>query len=197
MSLFPPAPLTHTDLVDRAVRWLRSFHKCSHAFGELSTRLSYIPDAIGWVWEYSILVECKTSRSDFFADRKKLIHANPDAWPGEERWYLTPPGLVRPEEVPDGWYLAEVQTRGVHVVTHPPIAPFTSPLAWDPAWGPEPKRPNPATTPGRWVRERNHERAAAGLSLLLSALRRHEIGVPFDAARGRFETFAERERKGA
>jgi hypothetical protein len=173
-TLFPAAPPTHAELVQRAVRWLRGFHKCSHAYGELVTSSSYIPDAIGWRWAFSIMVECKVSRADFFADRKKLIHRNPDSHPGEERWYLTPPGLVRPEEVPEGWYLAEAHERAVKRVTQPPSH--------------YPDRPN---DPDSWVRLRHDARAAAGVPYLLSALRRHECGAQFDAERGRFETIDE------
>lgn len=180
--LIPP---THADLVQRAVRWLRGFHKCSHAYGEFAASVPYIPDALGWRHRFSILVECKRSRSDFFADRKKLIHHNPDAYPGEERWYLTPPGLVTADEVPEGWYLAEADEKRVRVITHPPVD------GWNLAWGP----PDHRAHPDRWRRWRHAERAAAGIPFLLSALRRHESGVPFDEERGRFETMAECEER--
>lgn len=190
--LIPP---THADLVQRAVKWLRSFHKCSHAYGEFVAAVQYIPDAIGWRNQFSILVECKRSRSDFFADRKKLIHHNPDAYPGEERWYLTPPGLVTADEVPEGWYLAEADEKRVRVITHPPTLPQVDRSAWPPDWRARYPEPDPHRTPGMWRRIHNHERAAAGIPFLLSALRRHELGVPFDEERGRFETMAERDER--
>lgn len=186
---------SHADLVQRAVRWLRGFHKCSHAYGEFVAAVPYIPDAIGWRNQFSILVECKRSRSDFFADRKKLIHHNPDAYPGEERWYLTPPGLVTADEVPEGWYLAEADEKRVRVITHPPTLPQVDRSAWPPEWRARYPEPDPRRTPDMWRRVHNHERAAAGIPFLLSALRRHELGVPFDEERGRFETMAERDER--
>ncbi len=87
-------------------------------------------DAIGWNgWCYSILVECKTSRADFLRDKKKscrrmqkrtLELSDIDIGLGAERWYLTNPGIVKPEEVPDGWYLAEVRGKVIRQIVKPP-----------------------------------------------------------------------------
>lgn len=76
-----------------------------------------IPDAIGWRRAVqSILVECKTSRSDFFADRSKYFRRNPEQGMGMARYMMTPPKLVRPEELPAGWGLLEAHARCVRVV---------------------------------------------------------------------------------
>lgn len=188
-DLFPGHGVGHAGLVHRAVRWLRVFHKCGVVFGEMTAAVPYYPDALGWRLNFSILVECKASRSDFFADRKKGIHGEgADSFPGEERWYLTPPGLVKPEEVPTGWYLAEAHGRAVKVVTHPPTLPPLDTTGWPPEWIARHPPPEPARTPSMWIRPRHHERAAAGLPYLLSAVRRHEIGVRWLDSEARFES---------
>ena len=67
-----------------------------------------MPDAIGWKQaSHSVLVECKVTRSDFLADREKPFRLKPEKGVGSERFYLTPPGLVKTEELPAGWGLLE------------------------------------------------------------------------------------------
>jgi Holliday junction resolvase len=61
----------HSDLVEIAEKWL--LKRCGFAFTELSTHAQEIPDAIGFKSGISILIECKTSRADFLADRKKAL----------------------------------------------------------------------------------------------------------------------------
>lgn len=186
---------THADLVTRAHRWLRGFHRCPVVFAEMTAAPGYFPDAIGWHFGFSILVECKISRSDFFADRKKGILDNPDDFPGEERWYLTPPGLLKAADIPPGWHLAESDGRTVSVITHPPVMPPAFP--WHESWGTPPTPPDPARHPGMWARERNAARSAAGVPYLLSAVRRHEVGVRWLSSEARFESIARRERREA
>ena len=68
-----------------------------------------MPDAIGWKRaSHSVLVECKVTRADFLADRGKPFRLKPEQGVGCERFYLTPPGLVKVEELPAGWGLLEM-----------------------------------------------------------------------------------------
>ena len=145
--------MTHSELVHLAAIWLRKHHRCSVVFTEMVTRSDIIPDAIGWRVDvrWSILIECKISRADFCSDRSKRIHLDPENAPGQERWYLVPPGLVTPEEVPEGWFLAEAQPSG----KIKKITKFK---------GKEWERP---VLPMRSVQE---------VPYLLSALRRHDLG---------------------
>ena len=84
---------------------------CGLILSELVSSLSpEIPDAIGWSSGRSILIECKTSRSDFLADAKKP-HRQAGEGPGETRYFMTPSGLVAPAELPEGWGLLEVDER--------------------------------------------------------------------------------------
>lgn len=66
--------MTHDELCERAIRWLRGTRRCNPVFSRCAS-CAEIPDAIGWSssfsWEGSTVVECKTSLSDFYADQKK------------------------------------------------------------------------------------------------------------------------------
>ncbi|KKK54365.1 hypothetical protein LCGC14_3085490, partial [marine sediment metagenome] len=64
-----------------------------------------IPDALGFASRKSTLIECKASRSDFLSDKKKSFRQKPDEGMGCLRYYLTPPGLVDPDELPENWGL--------------------------------------------------------------------------------------------
>lgn len=109
----PPAhpTMTHADLVARAASWLRNTRRCGVVLTECSGGGHEIPDAIGWRsgGRVSTLVECKASRADFLRDGKKWHRRHGDVVGiGQERFYFAPPGLIRVEELPAGWGLAEV-----------------------------------------------------------------------------------------
>ena len=71
-----------------------------------------MPDAIGWKGKcHSVLAECKLSRADFLADREKQWRTDPEVALGCERYYVAPRGLLRAEEMPDGWGLLELHAR--------------------------------------------------------------------------------------
>jgi hypothetical protein len=100
--------MTHAQLVERAVRWLRSY-RCGVVLSEQACASGEMPDAIGWKRGcHSVLVECKTSRADFLADREKPWRQKPENGAGSERFYLTPRGLIRPQELAPGWGLLEI-----------------------------------------------------------------------------------------
>jgi hypothetical protein len=76
-----------------------------------------MPDAIGWKRaHHSVLVECKVTRADFLADRGKPFRTRPEQGVGSERFYVTPPRLVKVEELPVGWGLLEVRRGHVEIV---------------------------------------------------------------------------------
>jgi len=107
--------MTHAELVARAERWLRNTIGCGAVLTELTayTRSGEVPDAIGWSNGRSILVECKTTRSDFQADRLKRARRPDIAAIGHWRFYLAPPGVLDPDGLPYGWGLYEVHGRSV------------------------------------------------------------------------------------
>jgi hypothetical protein len=110
--------MTHAQLVERAVRWLRSY-RCGVVLSEQACVSGEMPDAIGWKRaNHSVLVECKVTRADFIADRAKPFRQKSEQGVGSERFYLTPPALVKPDELPVGWGLLELR-RGRIEVIHP------------------------------------------------------------------------------
>lgn len=125
--------LTHADLVALAERWLRNGAKFREVAGEREYRRQVrcnvvlteamggngeSPDAIGWAYGgvISVLVECKVSRADFFADQKKPFRQRPKFGLGHYRYYMVPRGLVAVEEVPEGWGLLYVHNGRARVI---------------------------------------------------------------------------------
>lgn len=166
---------THAQLVEMAVAWLRrgvpTTHvdingekcpgvkfKCKPVFGEMVATTNERPDAIGWYWGSSFVVECKSSRADFFADRSKAHMQDPTWGMGRRRYYLVPDGLVKADEVSAWCGLAYARTRSIKVVKEAPL------------------------------REISHGSAIAECSILASAIRRHALKIPFVERTGRFET---------
>jgi hypothetical protein len=108
--------MTHAQLVEKAVRWLRSY-RCGVVLSEQACVSGEMPDAIGWKRaNHSVLVECKVTRADFLADRGKSFRQKPEQGVGCERFYLTPPALVKPEELPSSWGLLELRRGRVEVI---------------------------------------------------------------------------------
>lgn len=105
----------HTDLVERAARWLRSTKRCGVVLTECSNGRE-VADAMGWSMWQSFLVECKTSRADFLRDRHKLVRRLPELGCGNYRYYITPRGLLKIEELPEKWGLLEIRGKIVRVL---------------------------------------------------------------------------------
>ena len=108
--------MTHAQLVERAVGWLRRY-RCGVVLSEQACVSGEMPDAIGWKRAcHSVLVECKVTRADFLADRAKPFRQKPEKGVGSERFYLAPAGLAKIEELPDGWGLLELGRGRVEMV---------------------------------------------------------------------------------
>lgn len=112
--------MNHADMVVLAVTWLkrplsRGGPGCQVALSEIRNgfKRSEIPDAIGFragtTDEGSILVEVKTSRADFFADRQKKFRELPERGLGLYRYYMAPVGMVAVDELPEKWGLIEIK----------------------------------------------------------------------------------------
>ena len=112
---------THTDLVDYAWKYLINTLRCSFAFKELITgnTSGEVPDAIGWTLGESVLIECKRTRSDFFADQRKSFRRDPEEGMGRFRFYLCPKGVLRPDDMPPGWGLLVLDGRKVRRIHGP------------------------------------------------------------------------------
>lgn len=112
----------HQALCQIAVKWLKRAPSaggpgCAVAVSECKTGWNgEIPDAIGFRYtghkelDGSTLIEVKTSRADFLADASKPHRQ--DGGVGVWRYYMCPTGLIDPKELPQGWGLLEVNTRG-------------------------------------------------------------------------------------
>lgn len=148
-------PTLHDELVQRAVRWLKGSCGCSTALSEMRalTTSGECPDAVGWRSDYSILVECKASRSDFLADRKKNFRSNPERGIGTYRFYLCPPGMITIDDLPESWGLLYAEERTISRA----IGPEGN------SWGHGDNR--------KYIHQRNTE---AEIAMLVSALRRRE-----------------------
>lgn len=105
----------HSLLIVEAARWLsRKGHTVvitdmTHAGPETA-------DAIGWRGKWSTLVECKASRSDFLADKKKCFRRMPDWGMGNHRYFCAPAGIIKPEDLPERWGLLEWREQRLHQV---------------------------------------------------------------------------------
>jgi len=108
--------MTHAQLVEKAVQWLRGY-RCGVILSEQACLSGEMPDAIGWKRTcHSVVIECKLSRADFLADRDKPFRQKSKLGLGCERFYLTPPRLLDPKELPSGWGLLELRKREVEIV---------------------------------------------------------------------------------
>lgn len=110
--------IEHDELCMRAAKFLKS-----NGFGvvfddryQAATGSGELPDAIGFRNGTSCLIEVKVSRSDFLADKKKPFRAEPSLGMGDWRFYLCPKGLIKPEELPEGWGLLYATTKQIKKV---------------------------------------------------------------------------------
>ena len=127
----PDSKLSHEDLRKIAVQWLKTRtipYKsgpprgglCSIIASELVSSATDTPDAIGWnSYGKSILIECKSNRSDFYQDGTKTRSAFGQGM-GNQRYYLAPRGIIPVEKVPADWGLLETDGRYVECVVRAP-----------------------------------------------------------------------------
>jgi hypothetical protein len=104
--------MTHTELIEIGYKWL--MNRCSFAFKDFVTAGGFgeVPDVIGFNNSGSFLIEAKTSRSDFLADKKKKFREFPEYGMGDWRFFIAPKSLIKIDELPDMWGLIEVNEKG-------------------------------------------------------------------------------------
>ena len=113
-------PITHVQLVARAVTHLRTTRRCPVVLSEMQCNWIESPDAIGFSKKHSTLIECKVSRSDFGRDARKASR-RPSVGMGYYRYYLVPAGVVRSHEV--NGFNPEIQfTEGWGLLWYHPIS---------------------------------------------------------------------------
>src|SRR3990167_3988831 len=68
--------MNHAELCGRAATWLRSKYRCDPVLTRVAS-CREVPDAIGWSSRFgkrgSVVIECKTTKADFYADKEKYI----------------------------------------------------------------------------------------------------------------------------
>ncbi len=104
--------MNHKELVLKASKWLKSIG-CTVIIEELTTVCSETPDSIGWRDSLSILVECKTSKHDFLADKNKIFRMpyGKKYALGDWRFYMCPPGIINPcDLIGSEWGLLYVES---------------------------------------------------------------------------------------
>lgn len=108
---------THKQLVTRMSIWYKNRHQSCIVITEMSTAARETPDLIVWrSGAHSTLVECKVSRSDFLSDKDKFFRKQESYGMGDERYYAAPAGMIKPEELPEGWGLLEVDDKFVREI---------------------------------------------------------------------------------
>lgn len=112
-----PITFTHAQLVEIAYKWLLKNGGVGVAFKELVTMAREIPDVIGFDSWQSILIECKTSRSDFFREKKKW-HRQHSNGMGTWRFICCPKNLIKVDELPEKWGLIYVDEKGKAKIEH-------------------------------------------------------------------------------
>ena len=75
----------------------------------MKTLNAEIPDVIGFKGDFSFIIEAKTSRADFLADKKKPFRLNPSIGMGDFRFFIAPLNMIGISELPEGWGLIEVE----------------------------------------------------------------------------------------
>lgn len=161
--------MTHRELCILACRWLARKKRCEHTFAEIQSQyLQEFPDAIGFHYgsqdNGAFVVECKTSISDFRADKNKTWRAFEQAGlPGGMglfRYYLVPDGLVAEADVAEDHGLLYAAPNGkVRVVREAP--------------------------------RRERRDVESEMHLLCKVIQRHILGIRWIPSEYRFETVAE------
>lgn len=113
---------THKMLVRRIAAWMKynaTYRRTIVAAEIAAGSNTETPDVIGWHGCHSVLVECKTSRADFHADKEKCFRREEERGMGDVRFFAAPVGVLTPEDIPDGWGLLELDERCVRVKKEP------------------------------------------------------------------------------
>lgn len=101
--------VTHDELIERGKRWLLGTGRCNTVVAGAGAWFGEAPDAIGWMPSgVSILIECKTTLSDYYSDLQKPCRRVPENGIGAFRFYMAEKGLLTTRNLRNGWGLLEV-----------------------------------------------------------------------------------------
>lgn len=97
-------------------------HQHKYVAVELCTYGTENCDVWGYDGYITAVIEVKVSHADFMADQKKYWrNVEPEYRAGNQRWYLCPKGIIKSDELPDGWGL--LYWDGKRII--PQVAPKT------------------------------------------------------------------------
>lgn len=102
--------MSHALCVKMAAEYMRK--RADVVLPEFFCHNSELPDVIAFTSRDSTVIECKVSRSDFLRDKNKPFRINTNQGMGDSRFYCAPKGLIKPEELPQGWGLIEILPSG-------------------------------------------------------------------------------------
>lgn len=121
--------MTHAECVGYAAKYLSK--RCSVVLPEFFCHNAELPDVIGFSPRHSAVIECKVSRGDFIADKKKPFRINPEKGMGDRRYYCCPKDMIKIEELPIGWGLLYIYPSGVVREAKSSYVPDLNPLNAD------------------------------------------------------------------
>lgn len=117
--------INHSELVVRGAHWLNKQasnikYRSNFVVTEfVCTGVNESPDIFGLRPYGHVLIEVKTSRSDYLRDKKKVGRNNILDQLGNFRFYLAPNGLLKPNELPERWGLLEWDGINISVTVEP------------------------------------------------------------------------------
>jgi hypothetical protein len=79
-----------------------------------------LTDVWGTTGDCTVIIEVKTSRSDFLADKRKYARSKQaeilNHQIGNYRYYLCPKGIITEKDLPNNWGLLEYDGKKIHRV---------------------------------------------------------------------------------
>ena len=104
----------HPGLIAECAKWAIAHRYSVVAIAECHVKCTKeVPDLLGFkATGQATLFEIKMSRSDFKADGSKPFRKKEHTGMGLYRYYVTPYGLISPEELPEGWGLLWIAEGG-------------------------------------------------------------------------------------
>jgi hypothetical protein len=107
----------HKALVSAAAEWAKKRYPV--VLTEVVSCARETPDVMGFKSDQSVLIECKASRSDFHRDKHKVVRMMPENGMGRVRYYCAPTGLLKADDMPNGWGLLGVNNGKARVIHKP------------------------------------------------------------------------------
>lgn len=95
-------------------------YPCKFATVELVCAGAELTDVWGTNGYETVMIEVKTSRTDFLADKRKYARSKlaeeMNHQIGNYRYYLCPEGIIKEEDLPENWGLLEYDGKKIHRV---------------------------------------------------------------------------------